>query len=114
MDTKITQEPQIAAQILRQVLGSNPDGVTINVISIGTITMHSPTQDNSNNKRQIEHKLHGNLRYKHTTKDDIVKALAENAWNQTLTAKSLGIPLGTMRQRVRSMGGMDKLKEGQS
>jgi transcriptional regulator with GAF, ATPase, and Fis domain len=114
MDTKITQEPRIAAEIIKQIMGQNPDGVTINVISIGTIHLNSHTQDNSKNQRQIEHKPHGggNHKYRHTTKDDIVSALIETSWNQTQAAKRLELSVPTMQQRVRLLGGINKLKEG--
>jgi len=108
MDTKITQDPQIAASIIKQILGNSPEGVTINVITIGTITMGSPTQDNSNNHRQIEHRVE--KRVVRQTDGDVIKALKECNWNQSKAARLLEMRQPVINGRVKKMGGIEKLK----
>jgi transcriptional regulator of acetoin/glycerol metabolism len=113
--TTITQEPLIAAQIINKLLQGNPQGVTINVISIGTVTVQNGHKDErmlktDNRVQQIEHGGSG-TRYRHTTRDDLVKALIQSNWRAREAAKLLELSYATMQQRLRLVGGIHKLKE---
>ena len=110
--TKITQDQTIATQIISKVLQGNSHGVTINVISIGTITMHNGDRDEKMSKTGDNRvQLAGRKRHSATTKGDLVKALIDAQWVVKDAAKILTLPHSTVRNKISNLGGVHKLRE---
>ncbi len=102
-DLLINQNMQILQQLISSTV-SKKEGLTLNLITIGQISLNLASDNkkiNSPEQRLIANDNRRRLIEERMTKDDLVKALNDNGWSKKLTAKSLNKAYSTICTAVK-------------